>query len=70
MFYKDHLPPHFHAIYGEYEITVDDAYIMNSIYEPNIQVVKGYNAGLMIPYQEQIDTAAMEEVIDYLKTLK
>jgi len=23
MFYKDHSPPHFHAIYGEYEITVE-----------------------------------------------
>jgi len=23
MFYKDHDPPHFHAKYGDYEITVD-----------------------------------------------
>ena len=23
MFYKDYTPPHFHAIYGEYEITVE-----------------------------------------------
>ena len=23
MFYRDHTPPHFHAIYGEYEMTVD-----------------------------------------------
>jgi hypothetical protein len=23
MFYKVHAPPHFHAIYGEYEITVE-----------------------------------------------
>jgi hypothetical protein len=23
MFYRDHAPPHFHAIYGEYEITVE-----------------------------------------------
>jgi hypothetical protein len=23
MFYKDHALPHFHAIYGEYEITVE-----------------------------------------------
>ena len=22
MFYKDHAPPHFHAYYAEYEITV------------------------------------------------
>ncbi len=23
MYYRDHSPPHFHAKYGEYEITVD-----------------------------------------------
>lgn len=23
MFYRDHVPPHFHATYGEYEVTVD-----------------------------------------------
>ena len=23
MFYKDHPPPHFHAMYGDYEITVE-----------------------------------------------
>jgi len=23
MFYRDHAPPHFHATYGEYEITVE-----------------------------------------------
>jgi hypothetical protein len=22
MFYRDHTPPHFHAIYGDYEVTV------------------------------------------------
>ena len=23
MFYKDHAPPHFHAMYGDYEMTVE-----------------------------------------------
>ena len=23
MYYRDHAPPHFHAIYGDYEITVE-----------------------------------------------
>lgn len=23
MFYRDHLPPHFHAIYGEHEVTIE-----------------------------------------------
>ena len=22
MYYRDHAPPHFHALYGEYEVTV------------------------------------------------
>ena len=25
MYYQDHAPPHFHAVYGDYEITVDIA---------------------------------------------
>ena len=25
MYYRDHAPPHFHAIYGEYEVTIDIA---------------------------------------------
>jgi hypothetical protein len=30
MFYRDHSPPHFHAIYGEYEVTVEiDSGIIN-----------------------------------------
>ena len=30
MFYNDHSPPHFHAIYGEYEITVEiDSGVIN-----------------------------------------
>jgi cytochrome c oxidase subunit 2 len=72
--------PTFKGIYGrkevviegeqEYEITVDEEYIRKSIYEPNAQLVKGYNKGLMISYTEQIDEEAMDQVIDYLKTLK
>ena len=23
MYYRDHAPPHFHALYGEYEVTVE-----------------------------------------------
>jgi hypothetical protein len=23
MYYRDHAPPHFHAIYGDYEATID-----------------------------------------------
>lgn len=54
----------------EREITVDEAYIKNSIYEPNADVVKGYNQGLMISYQNLVSEEEMEHIIDYLKTLK
>lgn len=25
MYYRDHAPPHFHAVYGEYEVTIEIA---------------------------------------------
>ena len=25
MYYRDHAPPHFHALYGEHEVTIDIA---------------------------------------------
>ena len=72
--------PTFKGIYGrnevvlegdkEYEITVDDGYLMKSIYEPNIQLVKGFNPGLMISYKEQINEDDLKQVVEYLKTLK
>ena len=35
MFWKDHLPPHFHAKYGEYEITVEiDSGIIDGKFPP------------------------------------
>jgi len=72
--------PSFKGVYGkqevviegeqEKEITVDDEYIRNSVYEPNLQVVKGYNPGLMIPYKEQVSEEDLQQIIEYLKTLK
>jgi cytochrome c oxidase subunit 2 len=54
----------------EREINVDEAYIKTSIYEPNADVVKGYNQGLMISYQNLVSEEDIEQIIDYLKTLK
>jgi hypothetical protein len=34
MFYRDHAPPHFHAIYGEYDITVEiDSGVINGLFQ-------------------------------------
>jgi len=54
----------------ERNITVDEAYIKTSIYDPNADVVKGFNQGLMISYKDLITEEEIEHVIDYLKTIK
>jgi cytochrome c oxidase subunit 2 len=51
------------------EIVVDDQYIKTSIYEPNADIVKGYNQGLMISYKELISEEEIGQIIEYLKTL-
>lgn len=53
----------------EKEITVDDAYIKRSIYEPHVQVVKGFNPGLMVSYQKQLTEEDIQKIIDYMKGL-
>lgn len=54
----------------EREITVNEEYIRASIYDPNVDVVKGYNKGLMINYKDLISEEELSSIIDYLKTLK
>jgi len=71
--------PSFKGLYGrkemvieegiEKEITADDAYIKRSIYEPNAQVVKGFNPGLMISYQKQFSEEEIKKIIEYIKGL-
>jgi len=53
----------------EREITVDDAYIKRSIYEPNAEVVKGYNPGLMTPFKDKLTDEDVQKIIDYIKML-
>ena len=54
----------------EREITVDEDYFRKSVYEPNADITKGYNQGLMISYKETVSEEDMEQIIEYLKTLK
>jgi cytochrome c oxidase subunit 2 len=72
--------PTFRGIYGKSEvviteageemtITVDDDYLVRSIYEPNAEIVKGYNKGLMISYKSTLSDQQVQEIIDYIKTL-
>jgi len=72
--------PSFKGIYGhqvtvttggnDHEVTVDDEYIKRSIYEPNADVVKGFNKGLMLPYKGQLSENDIKQITEYLKTLK
>ncbi|MGQ8337641.1 cytochrome c oxidase subunit II [Sunxiuqinia sp. A32] len=72
--------PSFKGIYGhevtvktggeERTITVDDEYIKRSIYDPNADIVDGFNKGLMLSYQGQLTDVEVEQIIEYLKTLK
>lgn len=71
--------PTFKGIYGkkhavvtdgeEKNIDVDDAYLTSSILDPNKDVVKGYNKGLMQAYGDKLTEAQIVLIIDYLKTL-
>lgn len=72
--------PSFKGVYGRTqlvetngetrEILVDDEYITRSIYEPNADIVQGYMRGLMISYENIISKEKVDDIIDYMKTLK
>jgi len=53
----------------EREVAVDEAYIKRSIYEPNADVVEGYNRGLMLSYEDMVTEQEIDLIIEYLKKL-
>lgn len=72
--------PSYKGVYGhkltvvtdgkEREIVADDEYIKRSIYDPNADIVKGYNKGMMVSYKAQLNDKDIANIIEYLKTLK
>jgi len=72
--------PSFKGVYGhevtvvtdgaERQVTADDEYIQRSIYEPNVDVVKGFNKGMMLSYKGQLTDEDIAQIIEYMKTLK
>ncbi len=52
------------------EITVDEDYIRESIYQPNAKVVDGYVPGLMPSYEGQLSEEEVDKIILYLKSLQ
>jgi cytochrome c oxidase subunit II len=54
---------------SERETLADSAYIYTSIMNPDADVVKGYNKGLMLSYQELISDEEVGHIISYFKHL-
>ncbi len=52
------------------QVTVDEEYIRKSIYEPNADIVDGFNKGLMLSYEGQLSDDDIDNIIEYLKTVK
>ena len=54
----------------EVRVIADEEYIIKSIYDPNSQIVKGYNKGLMQSYEGMITDEQIEKIIEYFKGLE
>ena len=54
----------------EKEVIADRAYIANSIKNPNSEVVKSYQKGLMTPYANVLSDEEINQIIDYIETIK
>lgn len=54
---------------AEIKVTADENYIIKSVYEPDSEIVTGFNKGLMKSYKGILSDADLKSVIDYLKTL-
>jgi cytochrome c oxidase subunit II len=53
----------------EKTVTADDEYIRKAIYDPNGQLVKGYQKGLMQSYEGTLKDEDIAKIIEYLKAL-
>ncbi len=53
----------------ELQVAVDEAYIMRSIFDPDAEVVKGFNKSLMQPYEGVVTEEEVKLIIEYLKAL-
>ena len=42
--------------------------LLSIILEPNAEVVKGFNKGLMQSYKDKISAADLDKIVDYFKT--
>ena len=54
---------------GEKQVDANDDYIKRSINDPNSEVVKGFNKGLMKSYTDVIKPEDIDKVVDYFKSV-
>jgi len=52
---------------GEKEVVADADYIKRSIVDPNGEVVKGFNKGLMQSYKDVLKGEDIDKIVDYFK---
>jgi cytochrome c oxidase subunit 2 len=69
--------PSFKGLYGRKEkltdgseVTVDDAYIKESIYKPAAKIVQGYSPAMPPIYEGKLSEQDVADITEYLKTLK
>jgi cytochrome c oxidase subunit 2 len=53
----------------ERDVVVDAEYIKKSVYEPNADIVVGFNPGLMSSYKGQISEEELSQIAEYIKSL-
>jgi len=52
---------------GEKTVDANDDYIKRSVIDPNAEVVKGFNKGLMQSYKTVIKAEDLDKIVDYFK---
>jgi len=54
----------------ERSVMVDDEYIKTSVYDPDKDIVVGYQKGIMKPYKGTVTEEELAKIIDYFKSIK
>ena len=70
--------PNWKGLYGKEEVmldgtkvAVDDAYLFESITDPNAKIVEGYQKDLMPKtYGDTLSDVEIEAIIEYIKSLE
>jgi cytochrome c oxidase subunit II len=53
----------------EKQIVIDDQYLIQSVYSPDEQIVKGYSKGMMQTYKGMVSDEEMQQIIEFVKSI-